>query len=100
MTSPDVLMFCGSAGGCDPRPYLCPHLLSSSASTLPVGFVRAFLHKFLYAYPAFQGTGFTDENNDVEEFIVVPSIYLAGTAVKMTQPQHNVSDACPAQHRI
>lgn len=100
-TQSDAVLFCGSdPDACDPRPFLCPGFAAEGQQTLPVGYVRAYLHKFLYALPAFTGHGFTDNDMDVVEFIAVPSIYLGNGSLAMTPPQGNVSEACPWQHRV
>eukprot|EP00446_Apocalathium_sp_SHHI-4_P015265 CAMPEP_0177221504 /NCGR_PEP_ID=MMETSP0367-20130122/37450_1 /TAXON_ID=447022 ORGANISM="Scrippsiella hangoei-like, Strain SHHI-4" /NCGR_SAMPLE_ID=MMETSP0367 /ASSEMBLY_ACC=CAM_ASM_000362 /LENGTH=350 /DNA_ID=CAMNT_0018671339 /DNA_START=63 /DNA_END=1118 /DNA_ORIENTATION=- len=90
----DIELFCGSGPLCDPRPFLCPS--TDSGAALPVGFVRAYLHKFLDAYPAFKGTGFTDSEMKTKEFFVVSSIYLSSGSLAMTSPQSGVKSACPA----
>jgi len=82
-TATDVVLFCGSGGvgSCDPRPFLCPE------GVLPVGYVRAYLHKFFDAIPYFHGTGFADEDGKVPEFIVSPNIRADAKGVKRTAPE-------------
>lgn len=79
----DVKLFCGSGGveSCDPRPFLCPRGL------LPVGYVRAYLHKFFDAIPFFKGTGFSDDDGEVPEYIVSPNMKADSPGVKRTSPQ-------------
>lgn len=69
-TDDDVKLFCHwtPENKCDPRPFLCP-----TGSELPVGYVRAYLHKFLDAIPAFQGTGYTTPDRQTKEYILVPN---------------------------
>merc|ERR1712151_432504 len=82
-TATDVVLFCGSGGigSCDPRPFLCPE------GVLPVGYVRAYLHKFFDAIPYFHGTGFADEDGKVPEFVVSPNIRADAKGVKRTAPE-------------
>jgi len=71
-TDDDVKLFCKwtAEKKCDPRPFLCP---TGSDDPLPVGYVRAYLHKFLDAVPAFQGTGYTTPERKTKEYILVPN---------------------------
>jgi len=82
-THTDVALFCGSGGvdNCDPRPFLCP------AEVLPVGYVRAYLHKFFDAIPYFHGTGFADKAGLVPEFVVYPNMRADSIGVARTAAQ-------------
>merc|ERR1712186_63381 len=54
----------GGVESCAPSSFLCP------ASGLPVGYVRAYLHKFFDAIPFFRGTGYSDVKDEAPEFIM------------------------------
>merc|ERR1712050_771144 len=70
----DAALYCGAGGlaSCDPSPFLCP------ADGLPVGYVRAYLHKFFDANPFFHGTGFADERGEAAEYIMPNVLVEAG----------------------
>lgn len=78
----DTVLFCGAGGlaSCDPSRFLCP------ADGLPVGSVRAYLHKFFDANPFFHGTGFADEHGQTAEYIM-PNVLVEAGMPKTTHEE-------------
>jgi len=82
----DVALFCKDGiqdGKCDQTPFLCP-----SDGTLPVGYVRAYMHKFLDCIDLFHGTGYASDppSTEVPEFIVQPNMKAMGPGINATEP--------------
>jgi len=92
-TEDDVDLFCGDdPSACDPRPFFCPEV--SSDADLPVGYVRAYLHKFLDAIPYFRGTGFSDEDDSSPEYIVSPNVQADSKGLSSIGPVTDLKKQC------